>query len=113
MSHTGLYNVDLDNHMATEPLAVPFNLGLTPPVFGSDDAPAQEIAMASALMAPDRSHDSGEGFFTQRAKEIPLSKLERWHNGGRARNAIGLLQSWGQVTYDKQHTTAASDADLC
>jgi hypothetical protein len=70
------YKTFFDEYGPEEPLKVPFDVALVPPNFHGLDAPGQEIAMASALMAPDTERDAGEAFFNERIRMIALSKLK-------------------------------------
>jgi hypothetical protein len=105
---------DLDDPTAVEPLESPFNVALLPPNFVTDDAPGQDLAMASAMMAPDRfnKQDDSQGFFVVRPKTITLSKLERWYTEGRAGNAIALLDGRKEISFEGIHTVSADDRGL-
>jgi hypothetical protein len=106
------FDNDLDTYI---PLESPFDIALLPPNFGTEDAPTQDIALASALMASDRlvrQEDNNYGFFDERPKSIALSKLEKWYSEGRSMIAIASLDGRKHISFDGSHTVSADDPDL-
>lgn len=104
---------DSQDHLENGPLRVPFDLGLAPANFGTAEAPNQEVAMASALMAPDNEHDNGEGFFVESVKMIQLDQLARLCENRNAGGAIGLFRGRRMIDFEGEHVTRAEDPTLC
>ena len=69
---------DMFSSSSLEPLQTPFNVALAPQDFDTPDAPSQEVAMASMLMAPSAVRtNSREQFFNERVQPIQLNQLHQ------------------------------------
>jgi hypothetical protein len=93
----------------------PFDVSLAPPALDADaddDAPGQEIALASAMMAPDGDSDNAYGFFDEASKPVALVTLQRWQEQSNSTSALALLGSRHHITFGETHTVNASDPNL-
>lgn len=99
-------NADITSAAESEEgLQAPFDIALAPPTLGTQDAPLQQTALASALRAPDDIQDNGEGFSELRPTGLPLHRLQGWYKGGQSAAAIDALFGRKTVTYVNGHYT--------
>lgn len=84
-----------------EPLHSPFDVALAPQAFDTSDAPSQEVAMASALLAPHTAiaSNTAERFFSERVRPIQLNKLRQLYQEDRRKSAIALLTGRHTIAY--------------
>jgi hypothetical protein len=92
----------------------PFDVSLAPPALDAadEDAPGQEVALASALLGPDGDHDNSYGFFDYDSKPVALVTLQRWQEEGNPKPALALLENRHHVAFEGTHTVNATNPDL-
>lgn len=97
-----------------EPLQTPFDISLIPLGLGTyNDAPGQEVALASALRGPDEVQDNGEDFSKERAKDLPLRWLQGWQEQSQTASAIAALSGRKRITYARGgYTVEADDGNI-
>lgn len=91
----------MSSSSSLEPLQTPFDVALAPQGFDTVDAPNQEMAMASALMAPSSvGTDNGERFFNERVRPIQLNQLRQLYQEDRQASAMTLLRGQRTVAFE-------------
>lgn len=92
----------------------PFDVSLAPPALDAadEDAPGQELALASSLQGPDGDYDNTYGFFDYDSKPVALVTLQRWQEENNSKPALALLESRHHVTFGGTHTVDATNHDL-
>ncbi|KAF9439477.1 hypothetical protein P691DRAFT_769650, partial [Macrolepiota fuliginosa MF-IS2] len=89
----------VDEDTTVEPLQEPFNVTVTPPNLGMDDAPNQDVAFSSALTAPNTEQHDTHRFTDMQPKNVSLSRLEELYKEGQVGSAIALLDQQWHITY--------------